>query len=175
MIGKCIFRPSTRSRISSPAVARLVGWPASRPGLRPSPVAAIAGSCWLPAAVGPGQIARSVRGLDYSPLSDHRLLVGLGRILDVDPACRLHARPSTDATADFALCRPAYGSAARVERAAGRHIDQVGRHAADGHQPLLARLVQPGHRVDQAQRVRVARIGEDLLHGRPSPRHARRT
>src|SRR3990172_8687147 len=55
--------------------------------------------------------------------------------------------------------------AARVERAAGRQVDEVGRRALDRHQLLARRLVQLRHRVQQAERVGVARVAVDLLGG----------
>src|SRR3990172_3655387 len=47
-------------------------------------------------------------------------------------------------------------AAARPEEAAGGQVDEVRRHPLDGVQLLLAHLVQPGHGLEQAQRIRVS-------------------
>src|SRR5579859_7819696 len=52
---------------------------------------------------------------------------------------------------------------ARVELAPGRRVGQVGRQTLDRDEPLLARLVHPGHRAQKRPRVRVLGALEDLL------------
>src|SRR3990170_1600407 len=49
-------------------------------------------------------------------------------------------------------------AAARPERAAGRHSHQVRRHPLDRVKFLLARLVQPRHGLQEAERVGVTRL-----------------
>src|SRR5579859_1015742 len=55
--------------------------------------------------------------------------------------------------------------AAGLEWAAGRRVDQIRRQAFDRDELFLARLIQPGDGLQQTQRVRVARVVEDLVGG----------
>ena len=55
--------------------------------------------------------------------------------------------------------------AARRERAARRQRDEVRRLAQDGREPRLLGLVEPRQRRQQAPRVRVVGVVEDLVHG----------
>ncbi len=59
-------------------------------------------------------------------------------------------------------CSSAY-AAARVERAAGRQVDQARRGALDRDQPRRRRPVQPRHRAEQPPGVRVLGPAEDVL------------
>ena len=56
-------------------------------------------------------------------------------------------------------------AAARVERAARRASDERRRRALDRHQRLVADVVEPGQAGQQAERVRVAGLVEDLVGG----------
>ena len=56
-------------------------------------------------------------------------------------------------------------AAARVERAALRHVDQAGRGARDRQQPVAAVPVEARHRAQQSPGVGVLGLVEDLLRG----------
>ena len=64
-------------------------------------------------------------------------------------------------------------AAARLERARSRRTEHVSRSAFDRVQTGLARGVEPRNRLEQTERVRVARLGEQLPRGPGLHEHAR--
>src|SRR5215467_11144835 len=100
-------------------------------------------------------------------------LDALYRGLSVWLAATCDVHPARDAMAgDDRLQAGVLGHAAldvvrtaRLERVARRRIDQIGRQAFDRDEFFFARLVQTWDRLQQAQRVRVARVVEDLVGG----------
>ena len=82
-------------------------------------------------------------------------------------------RPARGGGTSTRSARPV--GAARRERASGGQAREIGRLARDGLQPRPARLVQPRHRAQQAQRVGMARVGVDLARRRRAPRSCPRT
>ena len=78
------------------------------------------------------------------------------------------ARADLDQRRKFPAARLRIAEAAARQEPASRRIRaQVRRLALDGDQLFLDRLVQPRHRVKQAQRVGVHRVAIDFPRGRP--------
>ena len=103
------------------------------------------------------------------------VLVGLLADLFPEPARGPVARVDLQQRRVLLLALLARIVAARHERAHVRQIDQVRRQAADRLELLLARRVEPRDRLHQSDRVRMARIGEDLFGRRRFDDVARRT
>ncbi len=98
------------------------------------------------------------------------------------PAGRLQPAPGAATRADPSLDQRRLGlrrtvpgiRAARLELAAGRHVERVRDRALDGREPLAA-LASRRDRVEQAPRVGVPRRQQDLLDGARARRPGRRT
>src|SRR5215216_3111931 len=103
-----------------------------------------------------------VRRLPLNALHDW-LSVWLTAARDVDPARYSMAGNHWLQARVFGKTALDRVRAARLERAAGGRVDQVGRQALDRDQLLLARFVESRNRLQQAKRVRVARVVEDFV------------
>src|SRR5687768_17787504 len=64
----------------------------------------------------------------------------------------------------LAVARLTVGTA-RIEGAPRWWVDHIGWHTGNRVQPFLAYLVEAGHRLQEAERVRVARVGVKLYRG----------
>ena len=83
--------------------------------------------------------------------------------------------PAASSAGASALAARDATAAARREGAARRQPRQVGRQAVDRVEARAARLVQARHRAQQAERVGMARVGEQLARRRAARRCAPRT
>ena len=81
------------------------------------------------------------------------------------PSTRRCVRADFDKRRRLAAALDAVG-AARREGAARRQPGQIGRLALDRVEARAPRLVEAGHRAQQAERVGMARVGVDLARGR---------
>src|ERR1044072_1188848 len=153
LMGKCLTRPDTVSRGSGVVVA--------------CSGTVIFGSFVSVTASAPSQLRRNLFGPDPRTVLLRHVAGG-----EVPVAAR-HLAQLRPLGAGDVVPRHIGVRAARVEGAAGRHVDQAGRGALDRDQPLGLVTVDAGHRAEQPPGVRVLGLVEDLLGRSPLDAPAR--